>query len=86
LETAYAKKTEPWPDAACKDADIDPFFSFEEGEKNKAKQLCSQCPVREECLDYALKTHILDGVWGGLDTDERKRLHRKNLERRRRVA
>ena len=35
--------------------------------------VCRTCPVREECLDYALEHHEL-GVWGG--TTERERAAR----------
>ena len=32
----------------------------------EALRICGQCPVREACLDYALKNQIQHGVWGGL--------------------
>lgn len=34
---------------------------------------CNACPVRPECLAYALLYH-LSGYWGGTDTAERRRL------------
>ena len=37
----------------------------------KAREVCSICPVKEECLDYALSNYILHGIWGG--TSERQR-------------
>ena len=36
-----------------------------------AKQICSHCRVRQECLEYALRTPEPIGVWGGLNEDER---------------
>ena len=30
-----------------------------------ACQICSDCIVRTECLDYAVTHQIVDGVWGG---------------------
>lgn len=36
-----------------------------------AKRLCSFCPVREECRDYAIANDETDGIWGGLTPDER---------------
>lgn len=43
----------------------------------KAKLLCAACPVRAECLDYALATHQKYGVWGGLTVKERRGLTAK---------
>lgn len=40
----------------------------------RAKAICAQCPVRRQCLEWALETHQPHGVWGGLDEQERERL------------
>lgn len=40
----------------------------------RAKQHCVECPVRRECLSYALARPALEGVWGGITQDERRRL------------
>lgn len=38
------------------------------------KQLCAECTVATECLNYAV-THRIDvGVWGGLTPRERNEL------------
>jgi WhiB family redox-sensing transcriptional regulator len=39
-----------------------------------AKAVCRECPVRDECLAYALDHREHDGVWGGLSARERRRL------------
>jgi WhiB family transcriptional regulator, redox-sensing transcriptional regulator len=39
---------------------------------SEAKLVCSQCPVSAECLDFADRNDIRDGVWGGLTYKERK--------------
>jgi WhiB family redox-sensing transcriptional regulator len=44
----------------------------------KAKAVCESCPVRHECLDYALRNSVRYGIFGGLGEEERA------LERRRR--
>ena len=36
----------------------------------RAKAVCLRCPVREQCLAYALETSQ-QGIWGGLTEDER---------------
>ena len=42
------------------------------GKGTQAKLLCAQCPVQQECLDFAFEYEIEDGVWGGLSEEERK--------------
>lgn len=37
----------------------------------EAKAICIDCPVRLECLHYAIRNRERDGVWGG--TSERRR-------------
>lgn len=36
-----------------------------------AKKFCEECPVRQQCLEYALKVNEQYGVWGGLSVKER---------------
>lgn len=46
---------------------------FDEIDTAPAKAICAACPVRRQCLLYALDGEIGYGVWGGLDFDERCR-------------
>jgi WhiB family redox-sensing transcriptional regulator len=39
-----------------------------------AKALCAECPIRLECLEYALAADEEYGVWGGLSPVERRQL------------
>ncbi|MEU2146059.1 MULTISPECIES: WhiB family transcriptional regulator [Streptomyces albovinaceus subgroup] len=48
----------------------------------EAKELCGWCPVRRDCLDFALENGLKEGIWGGLTKAERAPLH-KNLHKRR---
>ncbi|HET6859312.1 MAG TPA: WhiB family transcriptional regulator [Streptomyces sp.] len=41
----------------------------------EAKELCSLCPVRRDCLNYALENVLKEGVWGGLTEAERRPWH-----------
>lgn len=57
---------ETWYDKAlCADVDVD-FFSEDPLETHMAKSICSQCPVRRQCLEYALDTQTRFGIWGGV--------------------
>lgn len=40
----------------------------------KAKAVCNNCWVKDKCLDYAMQTPMLQGIWGGTTPRERKRL------------
>jgi WhiB family redox-sensing transcriptional regulator len=42
-----------------------------------ARGMCATCPVRVECLDFALANPSICGLWGG--TDERERRAIRNL-------
>lgn len=64
----------PWRDhAACLDPEVDPeiFWPAPSIHGAKAKAVCARCPVREQCLEDHLDE--LDGVWGGLSVEERRR-------------
>ncbi|MER6504423.1 WhiB family transcriptional regulator [Streptomyces sp. NPDC001455] len=41
----------------------------------EAKELCGWCPVRRDCLNYALENGLKEGVWGGLTEAERRPWH-----------
>jgi len=62
--------------AACVGADSDMFFPISEEEAGPAKAVCGTCPVRDECLEWALAARE-EGIWGGLTERERLRLRRQ---------
>ena len=64
-------------DAACKGADTSVFFPVSESGGAEARAICAECPVAEQCLEYAIQTHQPDGIWGGLNGIERHRLVRR---------
>ena len=65
--------------AACRTADvnIDAFFPSRGERIDEAKRICATCPVREECLEYALVNFITHGIWGGTSERERRSLRRQ---------
>jgi len=70
--------------AACRSADPNLFFGpqheareVKAAREAKAKSVCAICPVRQECLAFAMATNEPFGVWGGLNELERRRLARR---------
>jgi WhiB family redox-sensing transcriptional regulator len=63
--------------AACRSADPELFFPLSEFGKSleqiaEAKAICIGCPVRRQCLEFALRTRQTHGIWGGLTELERR--------------
>lgn len=61
--------------AACLSADPDLFFPISASGRAleqvaEAKAICAPCPVRRQCLAFALRTKA-HGIWGGMTDDER---------------
>lgn len=42
-----------------------------------AKSVCEVCPVRQECLDWAVDTNQDFGIWGGATERERSKLRKE---------
>lgn len=68
-----------WQEQAnCKDADPDLFFPRKGQSTKKAKEICTNCEVQEECLDFSIDviegTAQEFGIWGGAPEVERRRL------------
>jgi WhiB family transcriptional regulator, redox-sensing transcriptional regulator len=56
------------------------FFPARGESVRDAKAVCTVCPVKNECLEFAMRFKVAHGVWGGLSERERRTLRR---ERRR---
>ena len=68
-------------ESACRGTDPELFYP-EHGASNKeAKDVCRGCPVRADCLEYALTNNEKFGIWGGLTERERRRLYRRTMAR-----
>ena len=66
-------------DALCAETDPEAFFPDKGGSTRDAKRVCAGCPVRAECLEFALASDERFGIWGGLSERERRRVR---LQRR----
>ena len=65
-----------WRHAACRGSDPEMFHPARgdyEG-TNAALAVCQTCPVKDDCLAYAMNNREMQGVWGGLSANQRKRL------------
>lgn len=68
--------------AACRGPQASVFFPPSHAERKdeklvreaRAKDICSHCHVRTDCLDYAIRIREPHGIWGGLNEVERKQL------------
>lgn len=63
-------------DAACAHIGTEQWFPAKGAPSRPAKKICAACPVREQCLAYALENNIHDGIYGGLSPVERRRLRK----------
>jgi WhiB family redox-sensing transcriptional regulator len=64
-------------DALCAQTDPEAFFPEKGGSTRDAKKICASCPVRAQCLEYALKNDERFGIWGGLSERERRKLRKQ---------
>lgn len=67
--------------AACRTVDPEVFFPLPGDEDGvaMARAVCAGCPVRSECLEFALRHGLDDGVFGGLTADERRAFRARSL-------
>lgn len=65
-----------YADALCAQVDGELWFPERGGSVAEAKKVCAACPVRAQCLDYALANGERWGVWGGRSERERRKLAR----------
>jgi WhiB family redox-sensing transcriptional regulator len=74
--------------AACVGHDPELFFPIGTtgpalDQIKRAKEVCARCQVRQQCLEWALDTRQAAGIWGGLDEEARRTLHRNRRRARR---
>jgi WhiB family redox-sensing transcriptional regulator len=80
-----------WREAgACLTADPDLFFPVAVGDGDAARQqvsralrICADCTVKQQCLEFAMRTREPVGIWGGTTPEERARVLRARSRRSR---
>ena len=67
-----------WTLAACAEVGPELFFPSQGDDAYipAAKAICDACPIRTDCLEWALDTREDHGVWGGKTVKERQKLRR----------
>jgi WhiB family redox-sensing transcriptional regulator len=66
--------------AACLGMPTDMFFLKRGDSSKEAKEICSSCPVKTECLDEAVHINpIYDtyGIYGGKSSRERNKIRKE---------
>ncbi|MGI8773611.1 MAG: WhiB family transcriptional regulator [Actinomycetota bacterium] len=90
IENTFETAEVTWrEDAACLTHPGIVFFGVEDLEspaekrsrEDRAKDVCSGCAVKRECLEYALAAREPYGIWGGLTELERKAALRARANR-----
>jgi WhiB family redox-sensing transcriptional regulator len=69
----------------CQEVDGELWFpdiGGRSGDVLLAKKFCKECPVKSECLQFALVNNEQYGIWGGLTLKERLKLKAKTTSRR----
>jgi WhiB family redox-sensing transcriptional regulator len=68
-------------DAACKGVERSVFFptiGYNQHSKHAIK-ICKTCPVKKRCAEFAINNNISNGIWGGLNPNQRQQLKRSKL-------
>ena len=66
--------------ALCNTADIDPNLWFPESKpewiaaRKNLTPICAECPVKINCLEFALENFIFEGMWAGTTPMERRNI------------
>ena len=66
-------------DAQCAQTDPELFFPEKGGKPASAKRICETCPVKTDCLEYALE-HQESGVWAGTTENDRRKIRRQRAQ------
>lgn len=68
---------------------VDPVCFFSEDGRSlldkmrtvEARVACGLCPVKTECLEWAIAAREEHGIWGGMDRDQRAKIARRRRSR-----
>lgn len=73
--TADPVHDDSWRDGAlCRQVDPELWFPEKGANGADAKRVCQRCPVRADCLEFALTTGQNDGIWAGHNERDLRKL------------
>lgn len=53
------------------------WFSDDRVDQREAKRICrEECPIKDKCLEHAVKDVEVWGIWGGTSAAQRKKARR----------
>jgi WhiB family redox-sensing transcriptional regulator len=82
-ERQYDPSGTPWRQfSLCRDHDADLWFPTATESDVAATTICRACPVRLDCLAWALKYNERYGIWGGVSARARQRMRAEARLRR----
>jgi len=67
--------------AKCRDREDIDFFPEVGQAFPQVLKFCSDCPVKNDCLEYAIVNMLDDGYWGGMSANQRNLLRRRRARR-----
>ena len=73
-----------WRNAAsCRGMGVETFYPLpnDQATIQRALAICSLCPVRMPCRQYALRHKEQHGIWGGLTEETREAIMRRSPPR-----
>lgn len=65
--------------AVCAGIDTDLFFPSTKAGVDRARRICKVCPVRQECLQFAVEHDPL-GIWAGTTRGQRRAIAREKAD------
>jgi WhiB family redox-sensing transcriptional regulator len=76
-----------WRDQGlCRQADPEEFFAKSTPAIQRAKRICRACPVRPQCVQFAVTNGERFGVWGGLSQTELRPLRNRHRQQKQATA
>jgi WhiB family redox-sensing transcriptional regulator len=76
-DVSFLHRRPPWQRrAACRGKGTSRWFAIGSEALDAARAVCQACPVRRDCLAYALGALELAGIWAGTDERDRRRMRR----------
>ena len=69
-------------EGSCRGVDPEVFFPISDDDAWRAKEICTACDVRSDCLVFSLQNRERYGVWGGVTERERAEMFRRGVAHR----